>query len=72
MPRYVKILNDDETCEIGGLRLRVRLVRAGGRRLRVVLDVPPRWRFESAGIDGAEQTDAAGAPRFARRGPDVG
>jgi len=72
MPRYVKILNDDETCEIGGLRLRVRLVRAGGRRLRVVLDVPPRWRIDTAGINGAEHADPAGSPRFAPRGPDVG
>lgn len=42
MPRVVMILNEGEPREVDGLRVTARVMRSHGRRIRVVLDVPPK------------------------------
>ena len=41
MPRVVMILNEGEPREVDGLRVTARVIQSHGRRIRVVLDVPP-------------------------------
>jgi hypothetical protein len=56
MPRLIMTLNEGEPHEVGGLRVTARLIRARGRRIRVVVDLPPK-EPEKSGSIGSESTD---------------
>jgi hypothetical protein len=47
MPRVVMILNEGEPREVDGLRVTARVIQSHGRRIRVVLDVPPKTSTNS-------------------------
>jgi hypothetical protein len=48
MPRIVVNVGDGEAAKVAGIQVQAILLRGKGRRLRVVIDIPPGWPHFSA------------------------
>jgi hypothetical protein len=56
MPRFVVNVPEDQPAEVGGLKIKAALLRGRGRRLRVVIDIPPGWRADGEPIVAMESS----------------
>jgi hypothetical protein len=51
MPRIVVNVPDGEAAHVAGIRVKALHVQGKGRRVRVVIDIPPGWPDRVAVID---------------------
>ncbi|MGE3316001.1 MAG: hypothetical protein AB7O26_12880 [Planctomycetaceae bacterium] len=65
MPRVILFLNEGEPREVGGVRVTARVLRSSGRRIRVIVDLPPQGRTAT----GGQSSDADPIPPTPAAGP---
>lgn len=59
MPRIIMIVNEGEPREIDGVRVTARFVRARGRRIRLIFDIPPKGEKSLLGNSGNPELEVA-------------